>query len=96
MSETAWKVAREAAAKVVDPAPNARNGLWAENLRRKAIAIRSLPMPPAFAAAVEAEMGEVVESLVNEAVGMADDEDEKRYVERRLRALLSRIGEGKR
>ena len=31
---------REQAARIVDPAPNAKDGLWARNLRRKAAAIR--------------------------------------------------------
>ena len=35
----------EAAAKIVDPAPNAKRGLWSENLRRKAAAIRAITPP---------------------------------------------------
>ena len=37
-----WDAAIEAAARIVDPAPNAKDGLWARNLRNKAKAIRAL------------------------------------------------------
>ena len=39
--------------------------------------------------ALKAELAEAVEGLINEAVSMADDNDEKVYVERRLRAALA-------
>jgi hypothetical protein len=37
-----WNEALEQAAQIVDPAPNARSGRWAENIRRKAAAIRAM------------------------------------------------------
>ena len=40
--------------------------------------------------ALKAELAGAVEGLINEAVSMADDNDEKVYVERRLRAFLTR------
>lgn len=46
-AEDARRAALEEAARLVDPAPNAKRGLWAENLRRKAIAIRALAAQPA-------------------------------------------------
>ena len=36
----------------------------------------------------------LVEALINEAVSMADDNDEKVYVEKRLRTALRDLGEG--
>ena len=36
----------------------------------------------------------LVEALINEAVSMADDNDEKAYVEKRLRTALRDLGEG--
>jgi vacuolar-type H+-ATPase subunit H len=37
-----WNEALEQAAQIVDPAPNAKSGRWAENIRRKAAAIRAM------------------------------------------------------
>jgi hypothetical protein len=37
-----WNEALEQAAQIVDPAPNAKSGRWAENIRRKSAAIRAM------------------------------------------------------
>ena len=112
MSETAWKVAREAAA---EPAYDMATAYWdmpegvdytGEDLRSLSDRIRSLPMPPAFRAAVEAEMGELREIARQLAEGQITEIEERlshhgddmidsgaaRIAE--LRALLSRM-EGK-
>lgn len=72
---TAWKVAREAAAKEILadlPVTQDFTGDVVRGALEDASAlIRSLPEPPEFRAAVEAEMGEVVEML-REVVAACD------------------------